>query len=134
MKIFKGAKMLLKVKIKDIFETVGGMRVTRLNLSNQLIDASNKDSGSWRMLAENSGLKNLSILASGIFTNNKAESYIAKSAFNSSIETYQLVSESGDIIEGAFYLLSYERSGNIFEEEAYSIALESSDEIKFSNI
>lgn len=98
--------MLLEVKIGEQFELVGGMRVTRLNLSNQLIDASNKDTGAWRKLVGDSGVKSLSILASGVFTNNMAENYIAKSAFNSSIETYRLNSESGDVIEGQFYLLS----------------------------
>ena len=131
MKIYKGAEMLLKIKLNNKFETIGGMKVTRLNLSNQLIDASNKDSGSWRLLIENSGLKSLSLLASGVVTNNNAEKQMAKAAFDSSINTYQLVSESGDVIEGDFYVLSYERAGNVFEEECYSIALESSGNIKF---
>ena len=132
MKLFRGSEMLLKIKINNKFETIGGMKVTRLNLSNQLIDASNKDSGSWRLLIENSGLKSLSLLASGVVTNSLAEKHLSKAAFESSLQTYQLVSESGDIIEGQFFILSYERSGNVFEEEAYSIALESSGDVKFT--
>ena len=133
MKIFKGAEMLLKIKINDKFETVGGMKVTRLNLSNQLIDVSNKDSGAWRLLIENSGVKSLSVLASGVFTNSSAEKKLAQAAFESTMQTYQLISESGDIIEGSFFVLSYERAGNVFEEECYSIALESSGAIKFQS-
>jgi TP901-1 family phage major tail protein len=131
MKIYRGSEMLLKIQINDKFEIVGGMRVTRLNLSNQLIDASNKDSGSWRLLIENSGLKSLSLIASGVLTNSDAERHLARAAFESTLKKYQLISESGDCIEGSFYVLSYERSGNVFEEEAYSIALESSGDIEF---
>ena len=130
MKIFKGAKMLLKVQINSKFETIGGMRLTKLNLSNQLIDVSNKDSGIWRELIGNASLRSLSILGSGVFTNNIAKNFIAKSAFESQIQTYQLISECGDIIEGQFFILSYERSGDVLEEETYSIALESSGEIQ----
>jgi TP901-1 family phage major tail protein len=133
MKIFKGSKMLLKILIDNKYETIGGMRVTRLNLSNQLIDITSKDSENWRELAENAGLQNLSILGSGIFTANLAEELIATAAFSNKIYNYQLTSESGDTIEGKFFIVSYERSGNIFEEEAYSIALESSGKVKFYN-
>lgn len=132
MRLYRGSEMLLKIKINNNFETIGGMKVTRLNLSNQLIDASNKDSGSWRLLIENSGLKSLSLLASGVVTNSLAEKHLSKAAFESSLQAYQLVSESGEVIEGDFFILSYERSGNVFEEEAYSIALESSGDIKFT--
>ena len=109
---FLGSLMLLKVKLDadeqaNEYKTIGGLRTTRFLLNNNLVDASSKDSGKWRKLLANSGISSISITASGIFTDSKAEEAIAYKAFlNHSIDAI-LLFENGDQLKGEFIISTY---------------------------
>lgn len=134
MKYNNGSLVLLKIKNDKIYEVIGGMKTTRFTIHNQTIDASNKDSGSWRALLEGAGLSYMNISGNGVFTDSNAEYILRKAAFSNQAQKFKITYPNGDFIKGMFHISNYERSGNFNEEELYAITLESSGQIEyFSN-
>lgn len=133
MAIQQGSLVLLKIKDEQInkFITIGGLRTTRFSLNNHVVDATSKDSGSWRQILSEAGISNLTITAAGIFTDSNAERLIQLYAFDNIIQEYELHFGNGDKIIGCFLISNYERSGNYNEEELYNITLDSSGRIAY---
>ncbi len=130
---WSGALFLLKNfdEVKKEFVPIGGMRTTKMMLNRNLVDASSKNSGRWRKLLENAGITSISISASGIFTDSKAERNLRHKAFYGGFELCQLEFGNGDLLTCKFQITSYERSGDYDGEEIYSFSMESSGEIQF---
>ncbi|MCH9753535.1 MAG: phage tail protein [Alphaproteobacteria bacterium] len=132
MVAYSGNLVLLKIKIGNIYEVVGGMRTTRFLLNNQIIDATHKESGNWRELLSEVGVSSVSITGSGIFTNNASEVMMRDIAFNNKKSKFSITFGNGDEMQGEFIVSTYERAGNVSEEETYNISLESAGKIKYS--
>jgi len=110
---------------------IGGMRTTRFVLNNQLVDASHKESGTWRHTLAGAGIASISISGNGIFTDSEAEARLRTIAFANQTVTYRLCFGNGDHLCGLFAITSYERVGNLHEEESYSITLESAGAVSY---
>ncbi len=131
----KGALVLIKIGNgggPETFATIGGMRTSRLTVNNRAIDSSNKDSGVWRQLLSNGGIRTMSISGTGIFTDAVSEELLRGYAFAGTVNNYQFVFANGDYITGSFLVTSYERSGNYDAEETYALTLESAGAISFT--
>lgn len=128
---YSGSLVLLKVKYGRDYEVVGGMRTTRFLLNNQIIDATHKESGKWRYLMDNVGTSSLSITGSGVFTDKQSESEVRKLAFDNRKASFLLTFGNGDKLEGEFIVSTYERSGNVSEEETYNVTLESAGKVEY---
>lgn len=134
MAAYDGSLLLLKIaaSLEPLqYKTVGGMRATRFLLNNQLVDASSKDSGKWRTLLVGSGISSLSITGSGVFTNAVSEQTLRQLAFSNNSGNFALFFANGDVLSGMFVISTYERQGNVGEEEVYSLTLESSGKIEY---
>ena len=134
MVALNGSLVLLKINENDHIITIGGMRTTKFSLNNQLIDATNKDSGSWRELLPNSGISHITIGGNGIFTNSESESILCDAAFNNKVSNFEISFANGDILKGKFHISNYDRIGNFNEEENYSIVLESTGKVVYQSI
>lgn len=124
--IYNGSLFLLHVKIEDIYQVVGGMRVTSFNFSNQLIELNNISTGAWRSLLKQSGMKHIDIKANGVFTNNNAEQKIFQLAINGDLAEYKISFAENKSLCGHFQIFHYQRFGNVGEEEGYNLGLSSS--------
>jgi predicted secreted protein len=127
--MFNGANLLLYVFQSQEKYLLEGLKVTRFNLVNYLVELDNSNETPWRILAESSGNKSVTIMAGGICLGSKAEYLILEAAWQNASLRIQLVSESGVSFEGGFLVANYEKSGNLAEEENYSLLLESSGEV-----
>lgn len=107
------------------------MRTTRFLLNNQLIDITHKESGKWRHLLENAGASSISVTGSGVFTDNKSEKMLREMAFENKRASFLLTFGNGDKLEGDFIISTYERIGNVSEEEIYNISLESAGKVEY---
>jgi TP901-1 family phage major tail protein len=134
MVAYSGNLVLLKVKQYKTYEVVGGMRTTRFLLNNQIIDATHKESGKWRELLSEVGVTSVSITGSGIFTNKTSESIVRNIAFKNQKSKFLLTFGNGDQIRGEFIVSTYERAGNVSEEETYNISLESAGEVRYISV
>lgn len=132
MTIQKGEFLLLKIRMESGYQTLGGLKTTRLVINNPLIDVTTKESSGWRELLADAGISSLSIAASGIFTDSYSEQQVREYCLKRQIKPYLLQFGNGDQIYGDFLISSYERTGNYNDEENYSITLESSGKIDYS--
>lgn len=129
--IYSGSLVLLHLKLNDEWHIIGGMRDTRLEVSSQLIDATHNNSGAWRELLPDSGLRYVNITGSGAFTDSEAEKKIQELVFLGKIAEYRLEFANSSSLTGDFQISHYERFGNVNSEENYVISLASSGKIIF---
>lgn len=125
-----GIYMLLKIysEKSNNFQTIGGLKTTRMVLNNQLIEVTSKHSENWRELI-GGGVKSISISGGGVFTSTDSEHKIAEISFASKPHKFQLCFGDDEILEGNFIISSYEREGNYNEEQTYNITIESAGTI-----
>lgn len=131
----RGSDLVLKVgdgAPSESFATVGGLRVTRFVLANPLVESNTPASGGWRTLAE-AGIRSLSVVGEGAFSDSVAEEAVRGYAFMHSVNHYALHFGNGDVLSGAFQIAAYERYGTLDAEERFSLRLESAGEIVFSH-
>ena len=137
----KGSSFLLKENSTGTPATVGGLRSTSMSINGEMVDITNKDSNAFissgndkaRDLLQGGGVRSMSLTASGVFTDSSTENLVWGFAFDGAIQNYDLVFSDGSKIAGAFLITSYERAGEFNGEETYSLTLESSNTITYTN-
>ena len=137
----KGSSFLLKDNSTGTPATVGGLRSTSMTINGEAVDITTKDSNAFissgndkaRDLLQGGGVRSMTISASGVFTDSSTENILRGFAFDGAIQNYDLVFSDGSKISGAFLVTSYERAGEFNGEETYSVTLESSNTITYTN-
>ena len=129
--IYSGSLVILHVKLHDQWMVVGGIRLTKMVINSQLVDATNYASGAWRELAEEAGVRSVNITCAGAFSNSEAEKNIQSFAFSGKLAEYKLSFANGGEMRGKFQVSQYERLGEMNEMENYVLSLESSAKIVF---
>jgi len=131
----KGRAFLLKIgdgQPSETFATVAGMRSTRLSINSELVDITSKESGGWRELLSDAGIRKVSISGAGVFTNSQAEVDLQAKALAGTIANYRIVFESGDMFSGAFLVSALDYAGEHNGERSYTLSLESSGAVTFT--
>ena len=137
----KGSSFLLKENSTGTPATVGGLRSTSMSINGEMVDITDKDAGAFissgndkaRVLLQGGGVRSMTLSASGVFTDSSTENLVRGFAFDGAIQNYDLVFSNGSKIAGAFLITSYERAGEYNGEETYSLTLESSNTITYTN-
>jgi TP901-1 family phage major tail protein len=137
----KGSSFLLKDNSTGTPATIGGMRSTSMTINGEMVDITDKDSNDFissgndkaRTLLQGGGVRSMTISASGVFTDSSTENIMRGFAFDGAIQNYDLVFSDGSKVSGAFLITSYERAGEFNGEETYSVTLESSNTITYTN-
>ena len=137
----KGSSFLLKDNSTGTPATIGGLRSTSMTINGEAVDITSKDSNAFissgndkaRDLLQGGGVRSMTISASGVFTDSSTENILRGFAFDGAIQNYDLVFSDGSKISGAFLVTSYERAGEFNGEETYSVTLESSNTITYTN-
>ena len=141
MAVQKGSRFLLKDNSSGTPATSGGLRSTSMTINGEAVDITTKDSNAFitsgndkaRDLLQGGGVRSMTISASGVFTDSSTENILRGFAFDGAIQNYDLVFSDGSKISGAFLITSYERAGEFNGEETYSVTLESSNTITYTN-
>ena len=131
----KGRAFLLKIgdgQPSESFATIAGMRSTRLSINSELVDITNKDSGGWRELLSDGGIRKVSISGAGVFTNSQAEVDLQAKTLAGAVANYRIVFESGDMFSGAFLVSALDYAGEHNGERSYTLSLESSGPVTFT--
>ena len=137
----KGSSFLLKDNSTGTPATMGGLWSTSMTINGEAVDITTKDSNAFissgndkaRDLLQGGGVRSMSITASGVFTDSSTVNILRGFAFDGAIQNYDLVFSDGSKISGAFLVTSYERAGEFNGEETYSVTLESSNTITYTN-
>lgn len=128
----RGRLMLIYLGSGGSKTLIGGLKSTTINMNNNIIDVSTKDTAGWRELLEDGSLKFFSISCNGIFKDSATDETIRANSFSNSIDTYTFEFPNGDTIECEFQITGYSRSGEVEGVESYSYTLESTGEPTFT--
>lgn len=132
-----GKDLLLKVDMDNAgtFQTLAGLRATRITLNAEPIDVTNVESaGGWRELLTGGGIKTAGVSGSGVFRDQASDERARAIFFNGELPDFQVIVPDFGIIEGPFQISSIEYSGNHDGEAVYEIALASGGALSFTAI
>ncbi len=130
-----GKDLLIKLDMDNAgsFETIAGLRATRISFNTESVDVTSLESqGGWRELLGGAGVKSASISGSGVFKDESTDERARQVFFDNEVPDFQLVVPDFGIIEGPFMITSIEYAGNYNGEASYEISLASAGELSFT--
>lgn len=135
MAVQRGKDLLVKLDLSGSgnFETVAGLRATRISFNAQSIDITSLDSaGGWRELLAGAGVKSAAISGSGIFRDGASDARVRQVFFDGEVPEVQVVIPDFGLVQGAFQVTSLEYAGNHDGEATYELALASAGALAFT--
>ena len=131
----KGRDLLLKLDEtgSGTFETVAGLRATRLSFNADTVDATTADSpGQWRELLGGAGLRSAAISGSGVFKDAASDAALRRVFFDAVLPAFRVVIPDFGTVEGAFQVTGLDYAGNHDGEATYEVSLVSAGPLTFA--
>ncbi|WP_439137325.1 phage major tail protein, TP901-1 family [Roseicyclus sp.] len=130
-----GKDLLVKVDMdgNGVFETMAGLRATRLSLNAEQVDVTSLESaGGWRELLAGGGVKSASISGSGVFRDAATDARARQIFFDGATPDFQVVIPDFGIVEGNFQITGIEYAGSHDGEATYEVSMASAGALIFS--
>ncbi|TRD19763.1 phage major tail protein, TP901-1 family [Palleronia caenipelagi] len=130
-----GKDVLIKIDLNGggQFETLAGLRATRISLNAESVDATSLDSPEgWREILGGAGVKSASVTGSGIFKDAATDARARQVFFNADIPDFQLILPDFGIVEGPFQITAIEFAGTHDGEATYEMSLASAGLLQFT--
>ncbi|SFA78095.1 phage major tail protein, TP901-1 family [Poseidonocella pacifica] len=130
-----GRDLLIKVDLTGggDFETIAGLRATRLSFNAETIDVTSMESaGGWRELLSGAGVKSAGISGSGVFKDASTDERTRQVFFDGETPPFQVIIPDFGVIEGPFMISSIEYSGSYDGEATYEMSMASAGQLSFS--
>lgn len=137
MTVQSGKDLLVKVDMdgNGVFETLAGLRATRLSFNAEQVDVTSLASaGGWRELLVGGGVKSASIAGSGVFRDADTDERARQIFFDGATPGFQVVIPDFGIVEGAFQITSIEYAGSHDGEATYEMSMASAGALVFAAI
>jgi TP901-1 family phage major tail protein len=131
----RGKDLLVKLDAggAGVFETVAGLRATRITLNAASVDATTADSaGRWRELLGGAGVRSASVSGSGLFKDAASDATMRAAFFEASTPTFQLVIPDFGVLEGPFQITTLEYAGDHDGEATFEMSLGSAGALSFA--
>ncbi|MEM6940558.1 MAG: phage major tail protein, TP901-1 family [Pseudomonadota bacterium] len=135
MAVQAGKDLLVKVDMNGSaqFETIAGLRATRVSFNAEPVDVTTLDSdGGWRELLAGAGVKSAAISGSGVFRDAGTDERARQLFFDALTPGFQIVIPSFGIVEGPFQVTSLEYAGQLNGEATYEVSLQSAGVLTFT--
>ncbi|PID37130.1 MAG: phage major tail protein, TP901-1 family [Rhodobacterales bacterium] len=130
-----GKDLLIKLDMDNAgtFETIAGLRATRISFNAESVDVTSLESqGGWRELLGGAGVKSASISGSGIFKDAGTDERARQIFFDSEVPAFQVIVPDFGIIEGKFMITSIEYAGSHNGEATYEMSMASAGALSFT--
>ncbi|RBI87682.1 phage major tail protein, TP901-1 family [Rhodosalinus halophilus] len=130
-----GKDLLIKVDLTGDgqFQTVAGLRATRLSFNAEQVDVTSLESqGGWRELLAGAGVKSASIAGSGVFRDADTDERARQIFFDGETPEFQVVIPGFGTVAGPFQVTGLEYAGTHDGEATYEIALASAGALSFT--
>ncbi len=115
------------------FETIAGLRASRISFNAESIDVTSLESqGGWRELLGGAGVKSASISGSGIFKDETTDERARQIFFDAEVPSFQVVIPDFGIVEGPFQVTSIEYAGSHNGEATYELSMASAGALTFT--
>lgn len=135
MAVQAGKDLLVKVDMTSggTFETIAGLRATRVSFNAEAVDVTALDSeGGWRELLAGAGVRSAAISGSGVFRDEGTDERARQLFFDGLTPDYQVVIPDFGIVEGPFQVTSLEYAGTLNGEATYELSLQSAGLLDFT--
>lgn len=130
-----GKDLLIKLDLDGAgqFQTIAGLRATRLSFNAESVDITSLDSaGGWRQLLGGAGVRSASISGSGVFRDADTDERARAIFFAGQTPAFQVIIPDFGTVEGPFQISSIEYSGSYNGEATYEMSLASAGELTFT--
>ncbi len=135
MAVQNGKDLLLKLDLTGVgqFETVAGLRATRISFNAETVDVTSLESaGGWRELLAGAGVKSASISGSGVFRDANTDERARQIFFDGEMPNWQVIIPDFGVVEGRFQITSIEYAGSHNGEATYELSLASAGALTFT--
>lgn len=128
-----GRDLLLKIDMTGdgLFETMAGLRATRLTLNAQSVDITHLGSEGWRELLGGAGMRSAAVAGSGVFRDASTDARARAIFFAGETPDFQLVIPDFGTMTGPFQIASIDYAGSHDGEASFEIALVSAGPLAF---
>ncbi len=130
-----GKDLLIKLDLDGAgqFETVAGLRATRLSFNAESVDVTSLESqGGWRQLLAGAGVKAASLSGSGVFKDDQTDERARAVFFDGLTPAFQVIIPDFGVVEGPFQITSLEYSGSYNGEATYELTMASAGQLVFT--
>ncbi len=130
-----GKDLLIKLDMTGTgtFETIAGLRATRISFNAESVDVTSLESqGGWRELLGGAGVKSASISGSGVFKDANTDERARQIFFDSEVPAFQVVVPDFGTIEGPFMITAIEYAGSHNGEASYDMSMASAGVLSFT--
>lgn len=132
-----GKDLLIKLDMTGAgqFETIAGLRATRISFNAESVDVTSLESqGGWRELLAGAGVKSASISGSGIFRDATTDERARQIFFDAEVPNFQVIIPDFGNVEGAFQITSIEYAGTHNGEATFELSLASAGALTFTAV
>ena len=129
-----GRDLLIKIDLTGDggFETVAGLRATRLAFNAESVDATSIDSpDGWRELLAGAGVRSAALSGSGVFRDAATDARARQVFFDGATPEFQVVVPDFGIVEGPFLITALEYAGSHDGEATFEMSLASAGALSF---
>lgn len=129
-----GKDLLIKIDMTGdgLFETVAGLRATRISFNAETVDVTSLESeGGWRELLSGAGVKSAAISGSGVFKDATTDERARQIFFDAETPDFQVIIPSFGTVQGPFQITSVEYSGSHNGEATYELSVASAGALSF---
>ena len=135
MAVQSGKDLLVKLDMTGdgIFETIAGLRATRISFNAETVDVTSLESqGGWRELLAGAGVKSAAITGSGVFRDATTDARARQVFFDGEVPDFQVIIPGFGVVQGAFQLTAIEYAGTYNGEATYEMTLASAGAVTFT--
>lgn len=135
MAVQAGKDLLIKIDQTGdgSFETIAGLRATRLSFNAEPVDVTSLESqGGWRELLAGAGVKTAAISGSGVFRDANTDVRARQVFFSGEIPDFQVIIPGFGIVQGPFQITALEYAGSHNGEATYEVSLASAGVLTFT--
>lgn len=137
MAVQRGRDLLIKIDMngEGLFETVAGLRTTRLSFNAESVDVTSLESlGGWRELLAGAGVRSAAISGAGVFRDAASDERVRQLFFAGDIPGFQVIIPDFGTIEGRFQITGVEYAGRYNGEATWEMTLASAGALSFTPV
>lgn len=130
----KGKDLLLRLDEAGTgsFETIAGLRASRLSFNADTVDVTTMEStGHWRELLAGAGVRSAAISGSGVFKDAASDAALRRVFFDEQAPGFEVVIPDFGTLNGPFQITSLEYAGNHDGEATFEVSLSSAGALTF---
>lgn len=121
--------------LDETFQAFAGIRSKSFTLNGEMIDITSQDSDQWRKIADEAGIKSMSISGSGVFNDALAFKKARSRSLSGKISNFRfVVNNDGDYFQGFFKITSLGGGFEYNAEGTYDVSIESSGAVVFTEL